>query len=206
MMSHALKRRWTRTDFYRYCRLLHGWLSAFAFIALCFFAVTGLLLNHPDWIEASQPAQIERRFKLSEQELSRIQFAMEPGEELARIAAEKTSLRGSYSGGEEVGDEIFARLQGVRGLTDLRLNFKTGALQVLIEPAPLLPQLNELHRAERAGDNWRLLIDVAAVILIALSLVGYVIFLSLRYRLRTALMLSSASLLALWSVFVLTVQ
>ncbi len=31
----------SKQDFHRYCRLLHGWLSAVAFLALWFFSVTG---------------------------------------------------------------------------------------------------------------------------------------------------------------------
>lgn len=204
--ADAPKWRFPRTEFYRYCRLIHGWLSALAFLVLCFFSVTGLLLNHPDWIEESKPAPIERRYELTQDELAHIQFAEDPGEALARLADKKVSLRGAYSAGEQVGDEVFARLQGVRGLTDLRVNFKTGVLQVVIEPAPLLPQLNELHRAERAGDQWRLIVDVAAIVLVLLSLIGYVIFFSLKYRLRTALLISTVSLAGLWSVFVLTVR
>lgn len=80
-----------------------------------------------------------------------VQFASDPAAELARVAEKKTSVRGSFSAGDEVGDEVFARLQGVRGLTDLRVNFKTGVLQVVIEPAPLLPQLVECVRADRAS-------------------------------------------------------
>ena len=39
---------------YRQCRAWHGYLSAFAFIALMFFSATGILLNHPDWIARVQ--------------------------------------------------------------------------------------------------------------------------------------------------------
>jgi uncharacterized protein len=204
----AVSSKWrcTCTGLYRYCRLVHGWLSAFAFLAVCFFSVTGLLLNHPDWIEQSKPVAIELRFDLSADELARVQFASNPAEELARVAEKKTSVRGSFSAGNEIGDEVFARLQGVRGLTELRVNFKTGVLQVVVQPAPLLPQLNELHRAQRAGNQWRLVVDVAAIVLVVLSLVGYVIFFSLRYRLRTALLITAASLAGLWIVFVLTVH
>ena len=34
-------------DFFRVCRWLHGYLSAFAFLSLMLFSATGLILNHP---------------------------------------------------------------------------------------------------------------------------------------------------------------
>ena len=123
-------------------------------------------------MEQTQPEPSEQRFHLSAEELAHVQFAPNPAEELARIARTKTSVRGSFSGGDEVGDEVFAHLQGVRGLTDLRVNFKTGVLQVVVEPAPLLPQLSQ----------WRLVVDIAAIILIVLSIIA--IFFALRRRPR----------------------
>ncbi len=50
-----------RRDFYRHSRYVHGWLSAFAFLTLLFFSVTGLLLNHPEWFE---PAKTEQTTQL----------------------------------------------------------------------------------------------------------------------------------------------
>lgn len=195
------KPRFSKQDFYRYCRLIHGWLSAFAFLVLCLFSVTGLLLNHPDWPLAKAPTPIERQFTLAASEIARLANAEEPERELVAIAAEKVSLRGELTGGNEVGNEIFVRMQGVRGSSDLRGNLVTGNVEVIVEPAPPLAILNELHRGERAGVAWRLLIDAIAVLLIVLSFAGYLIFLSLRFRLRTALLLTAASALALWGVF-----
>jgi uncharacterized protein len=195
------RRRFSKQDFYRYCRLIHGWLSAFAFLILCLFSVTGLLLNHPDWPLATAPQPIENTFELTQAELEMLGNADEPERLLIDIAAEKVTLRGSYSGGNEVGNEIFVRMQGVRGLSDLRANLVTGNVQVIVEPAAPVAILNELHRGERAGAPWRLLIDAIAILLIVLSIIGYLIFLSLKFRLRTALVLTSASALALWGFF-----
>jgi hypothetical protein len=67
--------------------------------------------------------------------------------------------------------------------------------------------LNELHRAERAGAGWRLAVDAIAVLLIALSLIGYLIFLSMRgTRLRSAIVLTIASTFGLYLVFALAVS
>jgi hypothetical protein len=46
-----------RRDFYRHARYVHGWLSAFAFIVLIFFAATGLFLNNPDWFKSKNEEQ-----------------------------------------------------------------------------------------------------------------------------------------------------
>src|SRR5690349_17500620 len=170
-------KRFSKHDFYRYCRIVHGWLSALAFVALCFFSFTGLLLNHPEWFTESAPVALKEKFELSEREVERIRDAEEPEEEVVKIAAGKIALRGEMTGGNTVGAEVFVRMQGVRGLSDLRANLRRGTLEVVIEPTPSLSVFNELHRAERAGKTWRMVVDVIATVLIVLSIVGYLIFL-----------------------------
>ncbi len=196
----------SKQDFHRYCRLLHGWLSAMAFLALCFFSVTGLLLNHPSWTEGEAPPPVTKTVQLTADDVRRIELADDPGPLLVEIASAHTSLRGDYSSSDRAGPDVFARLQGVRGLTDLRLNLPTGKLEVVIEPAPATLVMNELHRAERASPSWRLFVDAVAVLLIVLSLVGYLIFLSLRFRLRTALLLTTASAAGMWVLFSIAVH
>ena len=201
----AAKRPVNKQDFYRYCRLIHGWLSAFAFLILLLFSITGLLLNHPDWSLGEAPDPIETTFELSQSELEQIGNAEAPEQVLVEIAGQKVALRGAVTGGDEVGNELFVRMQGVRGLSDIRANLTTGKVAVIVEPAPTIAIFNELHRGERAGTVWRLLIDVVAVLLIVLSIIGYLIFLSLKFRLRTALLLTAASAALLWVIFVAAV-
>jgi uncharacterized protein len=199
------KRRVSKQDFYRYCRLVHGWLSAFAFLILCFFSITGILLNHPEWASESAPEPIEKKFVLEAAELQQLLDAKEPEHLLPEIVATRIALKGEFTGGDQVRNEIFVRMQGVRGLSDLRANLVTGEVTAIVEPAPTLSIVNELHRGERAGAKWRWFIDAIAVLLVVLSIIGYLIFLSLRFRLRTALLLSAASALGVWGLFVIAV-
>ena len=151
------------------------------------------------------PEPIEEKFALTQAQLEQLANAEEPEQVLVDIVGAKVALRGAVSGGNEVGNEIFVRMQGVRGLSDLRANLVTGNVEVIVEPAPPVGILNELHRGERAGNAWRLLIDVVAVLLIVLSVIGYLIFLSLKFRMRTALLLTGASAVMLWGVFAFAV-
>lgn len=199
------KRRISKQDFYRYCRLVHGWLSAFAFLILCFFSITGILLNHPEWAGESVPKPIEEKFRLEEDELQRLYDAKEPELLLPEMAEKRVALKGEFTGGNQVRNDLFVRMQGVRGLTDIRASLTTGDVTVIVEPAPTLSVVNELHRGERAGATWRWFIDAVAVLLVVLSIIGYLIFLSLRFRLRTALLLTAVSAAGLWALFVAAV-
>jgi thiamine biosynthesis lipoprotein len=207
--TRSTKRTLTKHELYRYFRLVHGWLSALAFVALCFFAFTGLLLNHPEWFAGSNES-IKQTFTLTADELERLQDGSTATKALVDAAAKRVPLRGELgddSAGDLVGDELFVRMQGVRGDSFLRAHLRTGEVEVTVEPTSTISILNELHRAERAGDGWRLAVDVIAVLLIVLSVVGYLIFLSMRgKRIRTALALTFASTLGLYVLFVVAVS
>jgi hypothetical protein len=195
----------SKGEFYRLCRLVHGWLSAFAFLALLFFSATGILLNHPGLLGGELPPPVETPLALAEPERAAIREADDPARALVDLAASRAALTGAFVDGELVGDDVFVRLQGAKGVTDIRASLATGEGVITVESEPPLRVLNNLHRAEHAGPAWRFFVDAIAVVLIVLSLVGYIIFLSLRFRLTTALALTAASLILMGGLFVLAV-
>jgi len=209
-LQSTSRKQLNKNDFYRYCRLVHGWLSAFAFVALCFFSFTGLLLNHPDWLSGSL-ASASEKFALTQDEVQQLRNAPQPSEVLVSLVAKRVRLEGKIGEGDAdgnvVGNELYVRMRGVRGTSFLHADLRSGAVDVTVETTSVLAALNELHRAERAGDGWRFAVDAIAIVLIAMSLVGYLIFLSLRgARLRTAILLTFGSTVGLFLIFVYTVS
>jgi hypothetical protein len=196
----------SRAQFFRACRLLHGWLSAGAFLILIFFAVTGLMLNHPEWLPKGSSKAAESRFSLSAADEAKLSGVVDAPGALAEIAAAHVSLVGSFRSGDVDGQTVYVHMEGAKGASDLRADRSRHRVDVSIEHAGAVSLLNELHRAEHAGPAWRLVVDLAAVSLIATSIVGYVIFLSLRLQLRTALVVTAASgLVLLGAIFWLAV-
>ena len=192
--------------FYRLARDWHGYLSALAFLALIFFAGTGVLLNHPGLLQGEPPAPVETAFTLSAEEIAAVRAAAEPGRELARIATAHGELAGAYRAGDLAGDDLYVNLQGVRGRSDVTGNLATGEVTVHVERADAVGVANELHRGEHAGDAWRFLIDAIAAVLIFMSIIGLVLFFSLRFRLKTALVLMAGSAIIMAGLFVFAVS
>jgi uncharacterized protein len=183
----------SRAQILRTCRLVHGWLSAGAFLILIFFAATGLALNHPEWQPNKPSRAAESSFSLSAAEEARLAGAVDPARAAIDIAAVHVSLAGAFKSGDEDGAMLYARMEGAKGTTDIRVDRSRHRVDVSIERADALSVLNELHRAEHAGPGWRMIVDLAAVGLVAMSLVGYSIFLGLRFQLRTALIITTVS-------------
>jgi uncharacterized protein len=185
-----------RRDFYRHARYVHGWLSAFAFIVLVFFSLTGLFLNHPEWFE---PAKDEHTVKieLPENVLQSLQKQENPSNDLMAYIRQKESIVGRYQSSEVLDGEVMIRLESPAGSTDIWALMDTGEVEITQKPATAVSMISDLHRGKNAGTAWSWLIDISAIIILALSLAGYILFLSIKSRLVQHLLLTAASLAVL---------
>jgi uncharacterized protein len=192
-----------RGGFYRLCRMLHAYLSAFAFLTLIFFALSGLLLDHPDWLQG-RPKDRSAKLTLPPSALAAAGRSPEPARTLAAVVARMTPLVGAYRSGEIDDGEADLRFEGVKGSSTAQVDMTTGATDVAIERASFTSVIEDLHRGKNAGPAWRLVIDVSAVLLLALSAIGYVLFFSLRFRLGTSLVLTALSIVLMLGVVLLS--
>jgi hypothetical protein len=195
-----------RPDLFRLVREWHGYLSAVAFVVLLFFAATGIVMNHPGWTDNHLPDLIQRPFTLTPAEIVTIRSNPDPGQTLVKTAERHIGkLKGGFRDGQLDGDDAFVRLQGASSNTDLHGDLKTGKVEVTIVPAGRLDLLNNLHRGDRAGKLWQALVDASGILMILVSLLGYILFLSMRFRVKTALIITGTTIAALVAVFFLAV-
>jgi len=195
-----------RGAFYRFCRMIHGYLSAVAFLALLFFAATGVLLNHPEWMPDHRSAPQAQELTLDAPTLARARQAGDgAGAMLAAAVAALAPVRGAFTTADVMDGEALLRFEGARGNSNATVDLNTGRVELDIEQADALSMLNDLHRGKNVGAVWRLVIDIVGAVTIALSLVGFVIFFSLRFRLTMSLVLVGVGLAAMIAIFVVFV-
>src|SRR5262245_60875028 len=149
--------------FYRQCRLWHGWLSAFAFIALMFFSSTGLLLNHPDWFADGNAAPVEIHVRLPPPLLKG-----KTAPALAALLSARGLTHGVYASGDIDDGLAQLRFEGVTGNSSVTLDLETGDADIARQKATALTVLNDLHRGKNAGTAWKGLIDVSAGLFLVL--------------------------------------
>jgi hypothetical protein len=193
--------------FYRLARMLHGYLSAFAFLILLFFSITGLTLNHPEWLAGRRSP--ERTVVVQVPRIEIAQAMQGPASTAARALARSvghvTPLVGAYASGDIADGQALIRLEGPRGVTDVTVTLATGQAEVTTRRATAVAMLNDLHKGKAAGRVWKLVIDASAGLFILLSLLGYVLFFSLRLRLKLSLILTGLSLALLVGAMMLLV-
>jgi hypothetical protein len=187
--------------FYTQCRLWHGYLSAFAFLTLIFFSATGVLLNHPDWLVGDGGETRLLRGTIAADRIHAAQKQTDAAAALARLAAQSLPLLGAYSSGDVEGGEAILRFEGVKGTTDVTMDLRSGATQARLKSADPVTMLDDLHRGKNAGSAWRGFIDISGIVILVLSLLGYILFFAMRYRLRTALILTVLSIAGLAALF-----
>lgn len=185
-----------RRDFYRHARYVHGWLSAFAFLILMFFALTGLFLNNPDWFE---PAKDENTVTVSmtPELLAKVKGQENPSTDILNFVRAEHALVGRYQSSEVLDGEVMIRLESPAGSTDVWAMLDTGEIEVSSKPASTVSLINDLHRGKNAGTAWSWLIDISAITILILSIAGFILFLSIKSRLLTHLLLTAASLAVL---------
>lgn len=192
-----------KVEIYRQSRAWHGYLSAFAFLALIFFAITGLLLNHPEWTttDEEQPTRTAT-VTLAAAELEQAKAAKDPARALGEAVGRQVPLVGAWQSGEVIDEEAQLRFEGPKGSSDVVVDLASGKAEVETKRARVIDTINELHRGKNASAAWKAVIDASAIVILLLSVIGYVLFFSLRFRLRTSLVLTGVSLLGLVGVVV----
>ena len=185
-----------RRDFYRHARYVHGWLSAFAFLILMFFALTGLFLNNSDWFE---PAKDENTVTVSmtPELLAKVKGQENPSTDILNFVRAEHALVGRFQSSEVLDGEVMIRLESPAGSTDVWAMLDTGEIEVSSKPASTVSLINDLHRGKNAGTAWSWLIDISAITILILSIAGFILFLSIKSRLLTHLLLTAASLAVL---------
>lgn len=192
-----------RRDFYRHARYVHGWLSAFAFIALFFFALTGLLLNHSDWFKAETEEQTQN-LTLPEPVLKQIAAQENPSDALLSYVRRQQDIIGRYQSSEVMDSEVMIHLESPAGATDIWAMLDTGEVEVTSKAASTVSLIKDLHRGKNSGTAWSWFIDIASIVILILSVAGFILFLSIKSRLITHLTLTALSL-AVFIVLIWTV-
>ena len=191
-----------RRDFYRHARYVHGWLSAFAFLVLVFFSATGLLLNHPNWFEPNQEEQ-SHVITLPKSVLASVQKNENPSDEILKYIRQQQDIVGRYKSSEVIDNEVMIHLESPAGSSDVWVTLADGKAEITQKPASTVSLLNELHRGKNASVAWSWLIDISAILILLLSIAGYILFLSIKTRLVTHLTLTAISIglliMLIWS-------
>lgn len=196
-------RPWARR-FFVWCRWLHIYLSTTLFGLLLFFAITGILLNHPTWqgnnedSVTTHPLPEDVREALSGAGPSLDIFT----DYVYQLTGLKTPREINFDAEfQEVtldyplpAGYVYAVISGENSL--LTLEHRRGSI---------LAVLNDLHKGRHSGVIWSWLIDISAILFAGFAITGMAILLHNPKFRSTGLWLATLGAMSPWLIYLLAV-
>ena len=182
-----------KNDMYRTSRMLHTYLSAIAFMLLLFFAVSGLLLNHPEWLQ-SERERLDTTYTVETDALTMAKASENPADALAVLIADGADVPGELKSYEDLGDGYQLEYRGLGGSASVFVDTETGEAEITVRKATFADKVHNLHKGKYTGTVWPWVIDITAYLTLILSLFGFIILFTVKLRLQKSLRIIGASI------------
>lgn len=180
-------------------RSLHIYSSMGTLLLVLFFSLSGILLNHPEWV----PAGVERNSEVDGQVSTA--WLTTKNTDWLHIVEEvraKHELKGRAAEFQNDGEEatFVYRAPGLE--SNVVISVDSGKYTVNTNAQGLLAVIGDLHRGHNTGGGWKWIIDLSAVFLVFISATGFGILIYLKKHRRQALLTllagSLVTALAIW--------
>jgi len=169
-----------------YLRWAHIYTSMFSLLIVLFFAVTGITLNHPDWVfgGAEKRTEVNGTLPSGWQKGGKADWLT-----VVEYLRAKGGVRGAAGDYHEdsSGDSLSFRAPGYS--VDAVIDPKTGAYTLNVDQQGILAVMNDFHKGRDAGGAWAWAIDLAGGFLAFIALTGLFLLLYLK-KIRTAALLT----------------
>jgi uncharacterized protein len=186
----------------KWSRIIHVYTSMIALIAVLFFAVTGVTLNHPNWTFGGKVERTTVEGTLPEgwNADGVIDWLL-----VAEHYRQEHDVRGLVA--EKDGDVTDGSItfKGAAYQADAFFN-EDGSYELTIETQGAMAVLNDLHKGRNTTSSWRWLIDVSGIALAMVSFTGIFLQLFLRKRRRAAFVSAAAGGVVVLTLAWITLQ
>jgi hypothetical protein len=162
----------------------------FSFAALLFFAVTGLTLNHPTWTEGQHKVERVRG------EVDPLWVKVNDPESVSRLEIVEY-LRNTHKIKARLGEfrtddiECSVSFVGPGYSADAFIDRSSGSYELTIASAGFVGVLNDIHKGRDTGPAWAMVIDISAIIMVAVSLTGFLMIFFISRKKANGLLIAS---------------
>jgi hypothetical protein len=110
-------------------------------------------------------------------------------------------LKGALSDFRIDPDQIGVSFKGPGYAADAFIDRETGAFEVMETTAGFVGVINDLHKGRDTGHTWSVFIDVCALLLVLVSLTGFLLILFLKKKRLSGLAVAVCGLFVAWLVY-----
>lgn len=166
----------------------------FALLVMLFFGVTGITLNHPDWVFGGETVETTESGVLpaESQTTDGVEFLV-----ISEFVRSRHDVAGEvvdFGVGDDGRGSISYRKPGYAA--DLFFDAESGSYDLTVSQDGFLGTMNALHQGRDAGSVWRWIIDVSGAILVLIALTGLGIQIFMKKRRLSALAWSAVGAVA----------
>ena len=202
--SAALARLVWRRRIAKVSRWLHIYGSMGSLAIVLFFAVTGLTLNHQDWF-ANQSITTDRHGTVNSTWVHGTDPAAVDKLHVVEYLRASAGVRGALADFRIDDTQCDLDFKGPGYQAAVIIDRATGRFDVTESRMGFAAVINDLHKGRDTGDGWRVVIDVAAGLLVCISLTGLMLLYFVhKYRLA-GVILAGTGALASYLVYVVWV-
>ena len=175
-----------RLRIYGWLRWVHIYLSMFSLLAILFFSLTGITLNHPEWAFND----IEKKQELKGQ----LPPGWKDGQGVKWYVIDGY-LRQTNGVHGTIDEKDFTTTDGsvtykAPGYTaDCFFDAKTGKYDLTVTSQGFVAMMNDFHRGNNTSSIWRRLIDVSGIFLTIVALTGLALLYYLK-KIRVAALMA----------------
>ena len=192
--AHSLRRKLS-IRFAKLMRWLHIYLSMFGLATVLFFSVTGITLNHPDWLfgqvehrrEAEGQVELKWIRRQNDSTESQADDRGDRSKEVAKLDVvehlRKTqAIRGALTEFRVDDGECMVSFKGPAYSADAFIDRESGHYNLTEIDHGLIALINDLHKGRDTGPIWSVLIDISAGLMTLISVTGLVLLFYLKLR------------------------
>ena len=187
-------------------RWLHIYLSMFGLAAVLFFGITGITLNHPDWVfgqvERSRAVEGDVDVKWIRREIADSDNSSQVKKlEVVEHLRKTHRVRGALAEFRVDDSECMVSFKGPGYSADVFIDRDSGHYSLTELDHGLIALINDLHKGRDTGAVWSAVIDISAGLMTLIALTGLVLLFYLKLRRVTGVVVALGGTVVLIMIF-----
>lgn len=181
-------------------RWLHIYGSMISFAIVFFFSVTGITLNHPDYF-AGELKTTQEKGKLDSNWVAKKDTSKIAKLEIVEWLRSHHNIKAAVSEFRIDESQCTISFKGPGYAADAFINRENGSYDLTLLRAGMVGIMNDLHKGRDTGSKWSWVIDIAAVLMVIISLSGIILILYIKRKKWSGLIVLLIGSLLLWAVY-----
>lgn len=181
-------------------RWLHIYLSMISFAIVLFFSVTGITLNHADTLQG-ETKTVQVKGKLNAAWVASPDTNKVEKLRIAEYFRNQHAVKGAVNDLRIEDDQVSIAYKGPGYEAVAFIDRPGGEYELSIAQTGWVGFLNDLHKGRDTGKTWAWVIDIAAGLMVLISLTGLVLLLFIKRKRVNGLALLVAGTLLVYLVY-----